>query len=174
LIELEEKKFDTLKEIEKLKFEHEQKRWREELVSQLALKHVDKRIELYEPLWAKMELIASHRMTSGELTPAAARELANYTKNWRYTIAGLLAEPTTRDAVYVFQQAAWHYDGKKESYGKMRMARRVLRDALRADMGVSQDFWGRSIVDRADEQRKIKTELKDIQAKLGIAPLDDQ
>jgi hypothetical protein len=109
-------------------------------------------------------------MESDDLTLPSARELATDVKNWRYSIGGLLAEPTTRGAAYAFQQAVWNFDGTKESYRDIRTARRVLRDALRFDMGVSEDSRsGRSIVDAAGDRRR-RADLTNLQSQLGISP----
>jgi hypothetical protein len=173
-LNLEKARFESQKGIEKMKFDYERQRWREELASQVALKHVETRLTEYSPLWTRIEVIAKHRMDSGELTQAVARELANHVKNWRYSTGGLLAEPTTRDAAYAFQQAAWAYDGTKESYRRIRTARRILRDALRADMGVSEDVFGKNIIDVAAQRQRIKSNLADLQSQLRISPDADR
>ena len=126
-------------------------------------------------------------MDSGELTQTVTRELANDVKNWRYSRGGLFAEPTTRDAAYAFQQALWAYDGTAESYKRIRSARRILRDALRADMGVSEYnsggtligvvsavISGQSLIDLAAERRRIRSDLIDLQKGLGISPDADR
>jgi hypothetical protein len=123
----------------------------------------------YSSLWSRVDVIAQNRMRSGELTQAVARELANHVRNWRYATGGLLAEPTTRDAAYAFQQAAWAYDGTPESYWRIRVARTILRDALRADMGVSDDISGKSLIDTAAERQRIKSKLTGLESRLGIS-----
>jgi hypothetical protein len=105
-----------------------------------------------------------------EFTPSATRELANHVKSWRYFAGGLLAEPTTRDAAYAFQQAAWDYNGTKEGYKRIRLARRILRDSLRSDIGVGVDISGRSLIDVADGLKQIKSDLTNLQDQLGISP----
>jgi hypothetical protein len=111
---LENEKFEAQKKIEKVRFDYERQRWREELSSQVALKHVETRLTEYSALWSRVGAVATHRRASGELTQAVARELASHVENWRYSMGGLLAEPTTRDAAFAFQRAAWDYDETKE------------------------------------------------------------
>jgi len=169
--DLEKQKFEYQRSIEELKFDYEQRRWREQLATELALKHVEVRLAEYASLWSQVEAVASHRMDRGEITPDVTRRLADVVKNWRYSTGGLLAEQTTRNAARTFQQALWNYDGTEESYQNMRKGRAILRDALRADMGVSEDIYGRSLIDVAEErQRVIRSDLAALQSKLGIPP----
>jgi hypothetical protein len=172
--DLEGAKFEYQKSIEELKFSYEQRRWREQLATQLALKHVETRLTEYSSLWSRVEIVAKHRMNSGKLTPNLTQGLAEEVRRWRYSTGGLLAENTTRDAVYTFQQAVWDYDQTSESYKRIRAARRILRDALRSDMGVSEDMSGKSIIDVAAERQRIRSDLTSLQAKLGIKPDIDQ
>jgi hypothetical protein len=168
--DLERTKFEYQKSVEELKFGYEQRRWREQLATQLALKHVETRLVEYSSLWSRVEIVAKHRMDEGNLTQVLTRELANEVKKWRYSTGGLLAEETTRDPAYAFQRALWNYDGTRESYRSVRTARRILRDALRADMGVSEDMSGKSIIDVAAERQRIKSDLAGLQGNLGISP----
>src|SRR5580704_17064566 len=60
--DLEGAKFEYQKSIEELKFSYEQRRWREQLATQLALKHVETRLTEYSSLWSRVEIVAKHRM----------------------------------------------------------------------------------------------------------------
>jgi hypothetical protein len=172
--EKEKERFTYQKNLEKIKFDYEQEKWREALSSQVALKLFETRFAAYSCLRSRVEIVASHRMESGELTQSSARELATHVKNWRYSTGGLLAEPTTRDAAYAFQQAVWRYDGTSESYRRIRTARRILRDALRADIGVSEDTFGRSLISVAKDRQQIRSNLSKSQDELGIKPDPDR
>lgn len=138
--DLEVSKFN----IESGRFDHERQKWREELSNLVTLKLLEARLVECSSLWSRIELVARHRMESGELTVILARKLANDVEKWRYSRGGLLAEPVTRDAAVAFQRAAWNFDGTTESYSRIRDARRILRDALRADMGVGEVLGGLS------------------------------
>jgi hypothetical protein len=172
--DLEKAKFEYQKCIEELKFSYEQRQWREQLATQLALKHVETRLTEYSSLWSQVGMVAKHRMATGELTPTLTRELADKVKRWRYSTGGLLAEETTRDAAFAFQQVLWDYDGTGEAYRRIRAARHILRDTLRADMGVSEDMSGKSIIDVAAERQRIRSDLTSLQARVGISPDTDQ
>jgi hypothetical protein len=167
-VRLAESKFN----IEKERFDHERQKWREELSNQVTLKLLEARLVEYSSLWSRIELVARHRMGSGELTQSSARELASDVETWRYSKGGLLAEPVTRDAAFAFQRAAWNFDGTKESYKRIRDARRILRDALRADMGVDEVF-GTALIDQAAARTRTKADLAKLQDGLGISPEAD-
>ncbi len=88
--------------------------------------------------------------------------------SWRYGKGGLLAEETTRDAAFALQTALWEYNGTEETYRRMRSARRIFRDALRADIGLGEDVRGQTIFEASEKRQKIRQEIKDLQSKLGI------
>ena len=115
-----------------------------------------------------MEIVAHNRMQSGELTQSAARELATHVENWRFSTGGLLAEPTTREAAYAFQRVLGNYDGTRENYRRIRAARKILRDALRAEIGVSEDTFGHSFISVANDRLRTGLELKELEERLGI------
>jgi hypothetical protein len=92
--DLERKKFEYQKSIEELKFDYEQRRWREQLITQIGLKHVETRLAEYSSLWSRIEVVARHRTEEGSLTVDLARGLAGDVKNWRYSTGGFLAEKT--------------------------------------------------------------------------------
>jgi len=124
-LELERQKFEYQKQLEVIRFEYEQRRWREELAREITVKLVEARFSEYTEVWSFVESIsASHQM--GGLTTETTKALAEKIKHWRYSKGGLLAEETTRDVAYVFQTALWEYDGSKESYRRMRQARRIF------------------------------------------------
>ena len=81
-----------------------------------------------------------------------------------------MAEETTRDAAYTFQRALWGYDCSDEGYGRIRFARKLFRDALRADTGLGEDATGQTIYDTAEGRQKIREELRNLQKRLGITP----
>lgn len=170
---LESNKFEYQQHIEAMKFEYEQRRWREQLSLQLALKHVDARLEEYSKAWSYVEAVAKHKMADGDITPEVTKAVAGKIKTWRYSKGGLLAEETTRDAAYTFQRALWGYDGSKEGYDRIRHARKLFRYALRADTGLGEDVTGQSIYDAAEERQKIRDELGKLQQRLGITPSSD-
>jgi hypothetical protein len=164
---IESKKFEYQKALETLRFEYEQRKWREQLAIQLALKHVDLRLREYPLIWSQVKVAARH-MQANSLTPELARSTASAVESWRYSSGGLLAEETTRDAALAFQTALWDYNGSTESFDRIRQARRLLRAALRADMGLGEDILGESIFDATAKRHKIKEELANLQHKLGI------
>lgn len=170
LYRLEREKFENQKILDAAKFEnrrllaeYEQRKWREQLSTQLTLKHFDARLAEYVQLWTIVEMAARHRFNDHLLTPDAAKAAASKVRSWRYSKGGLLAEETTRDAAYLLQMALWHFDGSKESYDLTREARYLLRSALRADLGLGEDALGDSIVDAAQRRQRIKAELNTLQ-----------
>ena len=139
---LERQKFEHQRTMEELKFDYQQRQWRETLGRDLMLKLVDARLEEYSKAWALLEGVAQHH--SETLTPESAKSISVQVKEWRYSRGGLLAEETTREAALAFQQALWRYDGSRPAYRLIRQARSLLRDALRADMGLSGDIYQRT------------------------------
>jgi hypothetical protein len=162
---LEQAKFEFQTGIEKEKLGIERRKWRNELSIEVTLKLLEARLIEYSSLWTSIQGVATHRMKSGELTKDSARELARDVEKWRYSKGGLLAEPLTRDAAFVFQTAVWDFDGTRENYRHIRDARRILRDALRADMGV-HEVGGKSLIDVAAD--RITADLAELQDRLGI------
>ena len=163
-VELEEKKFEHQHKLEDLKFTYEQQQWREQLARELTVKLVDARLEEYSNLWACVRVIAQSGMQNGTFTPEVAKELAGRVQAWRFSKGGFLAEETTRGAVYALQKALWDYDGSVDSFHRVRKGRFVLRDAIRADIGLTGDVFQRAQerfhdVDVNGELRKFEFEL---------------
>jgi len=156
---IEDQKFAYQKSLEMLRFEYEQRKWREQLATQLALKHVEARLIDYAEIWSEVKAVAKHNQKSGSLTPAIAQQAATIIESWRYSRGGLLAEETTRDAALAFQTALWSYDGTSEAFKRIRQARKLLRAALRADMGLGEDTFGQNILDATERRNKIKEDL---------------
>ena len=171
-LELERQKFEYQKQLEVIRFEYEQRRWREELAREITVKLVEARFSEYTEVWSFVESIsASHQM--GGLTTETTKALAEKIKHWRYSKGGLLAEETTRDVAYVFQTALWEYDGSKESYRRMRQARRIFLEALRADTGLGENVTGQTIYEATEKRQKIHQELEELKTKLGISSKAD-
>ncbi len=168
----EERRKDQSSVLEEGRFDHERQKWREDLSNQITLKLLETRLTEYSYIWSRIEIVALHRMESGKLTQNSTRELANDVKKWRYSTGGLLAEPITRDAALAFQQAVWAFDGTTQSYEGIRDARRILRDALRADMGI-HEVLGKSLVDVTAERARTE-DLAKLRSRLGIPPETDQ
>jgi hypothetical protein len=165
---IESEKFKYQKALETLRFEYEQRKWREQLAMQLALKHVEARLTEYPQIWSEVKAATRHNRQGGSLTPELAKRSASAVESWRYSSGGLLAEETTRDAALAFQTALWKYDGSPETYHAIRQARRLLRAALRADMGLGEDALGQSIFDATAKRHRIKEDLATLQEQLGI------
>lgn len=164
---LELQKFEYQKQLEMIRFEYEQRQWREELAREMALKTVEVRIEEYAALWSRMAVIAVHTLGAG-LTTESARELATDVMKWRYGKGGLLAAETTREAAYALQTALWEYDGSKEKQRNIRAARRLVRQALRADIGLGEDYTGQTIFEASEKVQKIQKAIEQLKPKLGI------
>jgi hypothetical protein len=158
---LEENKFKHQKEIENQRFEYDQRRWKEELGKEIALKHIDIRLDEYAVIWSRIESIGASVRESGELTRESTRALAGKIKEWRYSKAGLLAEETTRDAATALQVACWHFDGTCEAYRQMRRARTLFRNAIRADLGLDASIYELTAV-----RNRIREELQNLQQQL--------
>jgi hypothetical protein len=170
---IETEKFEHQKALETIRFEYEQRKWREGLATQLSLKHVDARLSEYAQLWSFVRIAARHNRQTKTLTPEASKETAVNIEAWRYSTGGLLAEELTRDAALAFQTALWHYDESAEGYHRIRVSRRLLRAALRSDLGLGEDSLGQTILEKTEGRQKIKQDLTALQAKLGIANSDD-
>ncbi len=168
-LDLEEKKYEHQKKLEKLRFEYDQRHWKEELAKGITQELVKERINEYTKIWQKIERIASHHRQEGELTPDITRALAQEVKKWRYGKGGLLSEKTTRDVAYAFQKALWEYDGSSFSYKKIRNARRIFRDAIRSDIGLAENIMGKTLYEVTEERNNILQELKELQKELGIS-----
>lgn len=159
---LERQKFEHQRTMEELKFEYEQRQWREMLGRDLMLKLVDARLEEYSRAWAYVEGVARHRAKAGTFTPETARSIADQIKAWRYSKGGLLAEETTRSAALTFQTALYAYDGSGGAYERVRRGRFLFRDALRADMGLTGDIYQRT----EERFQKVQQELGKLQQEL--------
>jgi hypothetical protein len=85
--------------------------------------------------------VAKGRLESGELTSEATKDVAEKVRDWRYGKGALVAEETTRDAAFALQKALWEYDGSNQAYGRIRRARRVFRNAMRADLSLGQEMY---------------------------------
>ena len=125
-------------------------------------------MEEYSKVWSYLEGIARNQLDAGAFTPETTKTIAQKIKAWRYSKGGLLAEETTRDAAFALQRALWNYDETEEAYKSIRRARSILRAALRADTGLSEDIEGQTIFDATEKRQKIREELKALQSKLGI------
>ena len=170
--DLEKEKFRHQRRLEELRFEYERVRWREQLTTQLALKHVDARLKEYSELWSRIDSIANNKMRSGELNDFITKELAKNIRSWRYSAGGLLAEETTRESAYTLQQALWDFDGSRESFLRIRQARWLLREALRSDMGIGGTESGNSVVEAAERRQKLRSDLSKLQNRIGIQSED--
>jgi hypothetical protein len=167
-MDIERRKFEHQKELEVLRFEYEQRRWREELARDITVKIVESRIEEYSKVWSYIESVAKFHFDMGNFTIDSARKVAQNLKDWRYGKGGLLAEATTREATYTLQTALFKYDETKESFKSIRRARSIFRDALRADIGLGENVKGQTIFESIEERQKIRNELAELQSKLGI------
>jgi hypothetical protein len=157
-------------ELEQQKFDHQQQQWREQLALELTMKLVDARLDEYSRIWSYVRVVAWSGMEQGTFTPEVAKDLADKVQAWRFSKGGLLAEETTRGAVYAFQRALWDYDGSVDSFHRVRQGRFVLRDAIRADIGLTGDVF-----QRAEERfQKVRHELDKLESELGIAKTDKQ
>jgi hypothetical protein len=169
-LQLEQRKFDHQRNLEDLKFTYEQQQWREQLARELTMKLVDARLDEYSRIWSHVRSIAQSAMQSGTFTPEVAKELADKVQAWRFSKGGLLAEETTRGAVYALQTALWDYDGSVDSFHRVRRGRFVLRDAIRADIGLTADVF-----QRAEERfQNVRHELDKLRSELGIPTTDKQ
>lgn len=171
--EFERAKFENQKALELIRFEYEQRKWREQLATQISLKHVDARLSEYAQLWGLVRVVARHMKESASLTPENAKQTAAKVEAWRYATGGLLAEEITRDAALAFQASLWHYDGSLEKYQRIRRARELLRAALRSDLGIGEDSSGQTIFDAAEKRQKIKRDLTALQENLGLSKTGD-
>jgi len=167
-LHLEQRKFDHQRKLEDLKFTYEQQQWREQLARELTMKLVDARVDEYSRLWTCIRVVAVSRRQSGDFTPAVARDLADKVQAWRFSKGGLLAEETMRGAVYAFQRALWDYDGTLDSFHRVRRGRFVLRDAIRADIGLTGDVFQRT----EERFQKVRNELDKLESELGIGKVD--
>ena len=169
-LQLEEQKFEQQRKLEDLKFSYEQQQWREQLARDLTMKLVDARLDEYSRIWSYVRVVALSGMQNGTFTPEVAKELADKVQAWRFSKGGLLAEETMRGAVYAFQRALWEFDGTLDSFHRVRRGRFVLRDAIRADIGLTGDVF-----QRAEERfQKVKHDLDELESELGIVKTDKQ
>lgn len=169
-LELEERKFDHQRRLEELKFGHDKQQWREQLARELTTKLVDARLDEYSRIWSEVRMIAQSGMDNGTFTPEVAKALANKVQAWRFSKGGLLAEETTRAAVYTLQRALWDFDGSLDSFHRVRHGRFVLRAAIRADIGLTGDVF-----QLAEERfQNVRRELDKLRSELGISDSDKQ
>ena len=161
-------RFEHQRALEKQKFEYEKLKWREQLSLELAKRHLDARLDAYPPLWSHVRVVARHTERSGTLTPDQCKSIATEIEAWRYGKGGLLAEETTRDAAMTLQSALWQYDSTPESFVRVRQARRLVRAALRADMGLGANSEGQDIFDASAARQRIAQELATLQPQLDI------
>lgn len=177
-LKLESEKFAFQSKVETLRFQHqrnlegqkfayEKLKWREVLALELAKRHLDARLEAYPPLWNLVRAVARHTERSGDLTPDQCKDIAKEIEAWRYSKGGLLAEDTTRDAALVLQSALWRYDKTSSAFDRVRQARRLVRAALRADMGLGANSEGLTIFDDTAARQRI-AELTTLQQDLEI------
>jgi hypothetical protein len=163
---LENKKFEHRQKIERLRFAYEQLRWREQLSLQLSMKLVDARLAEYSALWSKLRAVVRYNFKAGDLTPAITQHLAGEVEAWRYSTGGILADNTTRKVVLELQTALWHYDGSKEAYSRIETARNNSRAALRADMGIEDDPFGKTFYDRIEKGLDIAAKLSAVRGSI--------
>ena len=162
-LELEQQKFEQQRKLEELKFQYEQRRWREQLARDLAVKLVESRLDEYSKVWSYIEGVAKSQHEMGAFTPEVAKSIAEKIKAWRYSKGGLLAEETTRSAAMAFQNALWNYDGSDAAYRRIRRGRFLFRDAIRADMGLTEEIF-----QLAEKRQKVREELEKFQSELDI------
>jgi hypothetical protein len=159
-------RFERQRELERQKFEYDKLKWRETLALELAKRHLDARLEAYPELWFLVRAVAKHRESS--LDPKESKDLADAIERWRYGKGGLLAEETTRDAAIALQSALWKFDSTSEGFKNVRAARRLVRAALRADMGLGPNGDGETIFDATAERQRIGRELAALAKDLDI------
>jgi hypothetical protein len=165
-LRLQEQRFEHEKNLERIRFEYEQRRWREGLAQELTVQLFRERVDGFVEIWREIEVLSTSKKEN--LTPEAARELADEIQTWRYAKGGLLAEDTTRNAAYLLQTALWRYTASHESYVQMRRARNLLRNALRADLGLGEDVTGRTIYEKTGARQKIEDEIKALQEQMDL------
>ena len=169
----EKLKYEHQEALEKLKFDYERRKWRERLALQLAFWYVDSRLESYPKIWSIVKSIAKHKKRDGALTKDIAIKAAEKIEEWRYSKGGLLAEETTRNAALALQTALWHYDQQKDdSFDNVWSARRLLRSALRADMGLGENTLGENIFDITAARQNLEDPLEQLMEQLGISSKD--
>lgn len=165
---IEAQRFDHQRALEQQKFEYEKLKWREQLALELAKRHLDARLDSYSQLWALVRAVARHTERSGKLTQEQCKQIATDIEAWRYSKGGLLAEETTRDAAIALQSALWQYDLTSEGFVKIRQARRLVRAALRADMGLGANSEGQDIFDATAARQRIAQELLALKPQLNL------
>lgn len=171
-LEFEEEKLKHQKVIEELRFCYEQRRWREVLAHDITLKLVEARLAEYSKVWSYIEGVAISEAEARTLSPDATKAIATKIKNWRYSPGGLLAQSVTRDAAFTLQTLLWNYDGSEAAYRRIREARRIFRDALRADIGLGKNAVGESILDTVETMHNIRKDLENLQTKSDINKRD--
>jgi hypothetical protein len=164
-LNLEQQKFEHQRKLEDLRFQYEQRRWREQLACDLTVKLVEARLDEYSKVWSYVEGVSRSQHHIGAFTAEAAKSIAEKIKLWRYSKGGLLAEETTRSAAMAFQKALFSYDGSDAAYRRVRKGRFLFRDAIRADMGLTDDIF-----QIAEKRQKVREELNKLQSELGMGP----
>lgn len=165
---IERQRFEHQRDLENVKFQYEQLKWREQLAMELATRHLDARLAEYPHLWTLLRIASGHVWNRGALTRERCREAAMDIEAWRYGKGGLLAEETTREAAFALQAALWRYDETPEGFQRIRAARRLVRAALRADMGLGTDPQGQTIFDATAARHRIAQELASLQAQWRV------
>ena len=161
---LEQKKFEYQKDIERLRFEYEQRRWREELGRDITLKLMELRIQEYTELWKGLLDISF----ASEITTESAKKIASQLRDWRYKRGEILSEQLTADTVIALQKALWEYDESPESHKRVRDLRLVLLRSLRTDIGLGKNISGQTIYQIVEDRQSIQKDLLRLQEELGI------
>ena len=156
---LEVQKFNHQQQLEEKKFEYEKSRWREQLAREITVRLVEVRLDEYSQVWSHLQGIAESKRR--ELAQST-KEIAERIQQWRYSKGGLLAEEITRDAAYVLQQALWDYDGSEIAWRRILDARHIFRDAIRADIGLTE-----AIFQVTEDRQKVRQALDRFKAKLS-------
>lgn len=165
---LEQRRFEHQEKLEKLKLDYELKRWREHVTLEFAKRQLDARLAEYPALWALAQVTAKHNQGSTKMTPEKCRQVSDQIELWRYGKGGLLAEEETRDAAIALQAALWNFDGTTQAFQRVRDARRLVRQALRADMGLGNNLTGATIYETITNRHGLNAELAQLQQALGL------
>jgi len=132
------RQIDRARKLEKHKFRLETTRGSEQLANNITLKLLDVKLSEYEKVWALVSSVSHSNKRAGNITPENTKNIARKVQEWRYSKGGLVADDSTRHVAHYFQRALWEYDGSEYAYARVRESRNLLRNALRADMGLDQ------------------------------------
>lgn len=157
---LEVQKFNHQQQLEEKKFEYEKSRWREQLGREITVRLVEVRLDEYSQVWSHVQGIAVSKRR--ELDVQSTKKIAERIHQWRYSKGGLLAEEITRDAAYVLQEALWDYDGSDIVWRRIRNARHIFRDAIRADIGLTE-----AIFQVTEDRQKVRQALDSFKVEFG-------